>query len=324
MFRTDTRRATLCVLAWAFSATCAVAQTLHGVPNTNRRVIDTGLESLATRHPVNPIRWLDAYTLTFSPLQTGPDSKLKKALRGVLYDTRTQSHITIVENGEINCAGGDLVRYRRSADSAEPEYVRVSADRKSVQPVGPYKVERFGLDPYTCLQRKQPATPGRLEAFLRESDGYIDRGRVGDGAVEQAILYRPGKPPLELPLRGQEIRSVRFVPFLDKYYIGGWRLLSAEGIVSEVPRPRPIQNLRLAPGGGGIVRDGIVSLGGTSEHGDWGLFHASDRAVERLASGWIPAVSVSPDGCRVAFVSGPGYYFEHRNSLKFVNLCDEA
>jgi len=324
MFRSNVQRASLCLLAWALSATCAVAQSLHGVPNTKRKVIDTGLQSLATSSPVNPIRWLDDYTLTFNPLQSGPDAKLKKALRGVLYDTRTRSHITIVEDGTINCAAGDLIRFQGSADGAQPEYVRVSADRRSAQPVGPYKVDRFGLDPYTCLQRKQPLTPGRLEYFLRESDGYIDIGKVGEGAVDQAILNRPGKPSLQLPLRGQEIRFVRYVPFLDKYHIGGWRLLSADGIVSEVVRPRSIKNLRLGPGGGGIVRDGIVSLGGTSEHGDWGLFHASDSAVERLAHGWVPFVSISPDGCRVAFVSGPGFYFEDRNSLKFVNLCDEA
>jgi hypothetical protein len=314
----------LCLVGLVLTPSRADAQSLAGVPSSKRKVIDTGLESLAHAPPINPIQWLDDHSFTFNALQSGPDAKLKKAMRGVLYDLRTRSYITIVEDGTISCGAGDLVRSRR-AGSDRAEYLRVSADRRSVTPAGELSQKGFGLDWYTCQGRKQPSTPGRLEYFLREQDGYIDRGRVGDGAVEQAILHRPGKPPLELPIRGKDISPPLFFPFLGRYYIGGWRLLSPDGTISPLPKPRSIENLvGFGPGRGGIVRDGIVSAAGTSEHGDWGLFHATDRGFERLFSGWVSVISASPDGCRVAFIGGPGFYFKDRNTLKFVQLCDEA
>lgn len=313
----------VCVVLLVFAAANVHAQSLLGVPNTKRKVIDTGLESLADRIAFsNPIRWLDDHTLTFNPLQAGPDSKLKKAIRGVLYDTRTRSYITIVENGFVTCVVGDLIVFRDTAKENQAEYARASADRRTVQSAG-YPTPGVSRDPYTCKPREQTIGKGRLISLLRPADGYIDRGKVGGGAVEQAVLYRPGKPPLELPLKGHEIRDGRFVPFLDKYYIGHWRLLSPDGTISELARPRPVVNgVPLGPTG--IVRGGVVSLGGTAERGDRGLYLATDDTVERLVFGWIPVVSVSPNGCRVAFVSGPGYYFEDRNTLKYVNVCDEA
>jgi len=300
------------------------AQNLHSVPNTKRPVIDTGLETMAERFLVGPILWLDDYSFTFNPLQDNPDAKLKKAQRGVLYDVRTQRHLTIVENGVIDCAAGDLILFRNRAEQHQSSFARLNVSRTAVDSTGPRTPGATRIDRYSCKPHVRVADPKRLEYFLREGDGYIDRGKVGAGGVEPAVLYRPGTPPLELPLQGKEISIPEFLFFLEKYSIGGWRLLAPDGTISEFPRPRALANAPYRLGPTVLVRNGILSVSGSTERGDRGIFHVTDQVVERLFRGWVELVSVSPNGCRVAFSGGPGFYFTDRNSLKHVNVCDEV
>jgi hypothetical protein len=180
---------------------------------------------------------------------------------------------------------------------------------------------------------------GRAIHPLLDRHGYLDRGsiRFKPGIKEPAIFYRTGHSKgIELPILGRDATIIRYYPFKDAYLIHD---LNTGGILNKkkqfwwlYPDGKVEEGLfhfetNLYP-----TRKGIVTMwGGTrsaKDPGTVGLYLWNQQEPIKLIAGYAEGITVSPDGCKLAFVhflysdatkiKDPG-----RITLKAINVCME-
>ena len=151
---------------------------------------------------------------------------------------------------------------------------------------------------------------------------------------------KPDGKPVTLPfqLGGWNGYEVSYIERLDSYLVSPdqyyvdkpiqiwW--LERNGTVRKEPLPDSLRFpyagvISFHPVKGGI----LVDYGGGSLSGDAGGYLVHDGKVTRITKQPISAVSVSPDGCIIAFEHARNtkeYYSSQKpyRTLKFINLCE--
>lgn len=161
------------------------------------------------------------------------------------------------------------------------------------------------------------------------------------------ILYheRNDDNGFEMPFNitgGGVIHEIAYNPFIDAYIavnvysdvdprVDPYWVIERNGTVKKkfYPKTMPKQNLRLYPLREGYVVHGHGDKRITSrDSGNEGLYLMRGERYERLIMGTIGGVSISPDGCKVAFGYAKNFnesfsYHWPYNTLKMINLCED-
>lgn len=297
-------------------------------------VTDTGLEQSTLYGPINVGVWLDNSSILLNALPDVPGAQEKHLNRVVRLNLETREVTPVLESGTVFCSepNSEIFHIRQQQRflfariDAEGHFSPVSAQPASGE--------------FTC-KTAQPRFPDRLQAFLNEGDGYIDLGKTGGGFSEDnAVLYRPGLPPLELPIKGGEIvAGPVYLPFLNQYLLNYWdalsgtrkpagapafRLMTPEGIISEIPQPKSFVKAVGSFGRAWLMRDGMVLNRTGPGRPKPGLYFVRDDEIIRAygARGEIAdRITPSPDGCKLAFLGMKNYDFITKKTVKIVDFC---
>lgn len=160
----------------------------------------------------------------------------------------------------------------------------------------------------------------RVRVELREEHGYLDFGsRTAEDGSDTArlTLHRLGekKELIVVPLEPTRISNlIQYAEFENAYVIKGtsnttdavpvW-LLRPEGIVTEMFKPSGKAWEQFGWDTYHLTKKGLFLVGGRggyAEIGKSGGYLLSPGQPIRLIAGHVRSVSVSPDGCKVAFV----------------------
>jgi hypothetical protein len=168
-------------------------------------------------------------------------------------------------------------------------------------------------------------------------------GVQGKGFKEPLVLIRDGKK-IELPLQGRQVSGLAYLDFIGSYqldigwgcYMQGWKcppdihLMNPHGEITTIPISSqilefiPVQHVK-------VVKNGLLFESvSTNQHEGYlllrdGVLHE----LYRPHSGWFGRrqrnelwgkESISPNGCRVAFLRGVSsakiFVFDHCVDLK--------
>ena len=184
---------------------------------------------------------------------------------------------------------------------------------------------------------------------LLEEHGYVDFGELSmDPAKSRPlVLYPPGsKDGLALPLKSDEVEVPPiYVEFEDAYLlrarqytsdaVPAW-LLKPNGTVSKIFEPQGQAWERIGWSGILLTKRGLFLVGGRAGYdtmGTAGGYLLAGKYPQRLIDGLVWNESVSPDGCKVAFVHVPHSQAgadsfralqagkPGTRTLKMINLC---
>lgn len=192
----------------------------------------------------------------------------------------------------------------------------------------------------------------RVRRALLEEHGYLDFGPWSNSDRSDAariLFYRPNeKEPQTLPLNPNRVLNLfDYVEFENAYLFRGeattpdavplW-LLKPDGTVTNLLEPRGKAWERMGWGGYDLTKKGLFLSGGRGDYGSVGtrggyLLKLGENSPVRLVAGSVRNTTVSPDGCKVAFVhvlhdqAGADSVKALREgkpgtrTLKMINLC---
>ena len=154
---------------------------------------------------------------------------------------------------------------------------------------------------------------------LLDEHGYLDFGESSPGEPTKAspiLLYQPNKTQgLQLPFTGEQIRlHVTYSEFDNSYLLEGQRItnhaglvwrLKPDGTTTKVLEPSGKAWERMGWSGFHLTRKGLFLIGGSAGYGTVGTaggYLFTKEEPQKLIAGLVWNESVSPDGCKVAFV----------------------
>jgi hypothetical protein len=178
--------------------------------------------------------------------------------------------------------------------------------------------------------------------------------------TDKTFWIRPDDTVKELSVRGSEVSHVLYLPHLQKYLLnwrdsqgnsdtdrrlggGNWNrpyalapyhLMGRDGSIEDIPYPTFIYDYGIRYFGILVpTKVGNVLIAPNSSRSEYGLFLLQGENVYRFFGGprafgldgreGVDKLSVSPDGCKIAF----NLYSDHRAKAKqimIINLCNEV
>lgn len=178
------------------------------------------------------------------------------------------------------------------------------------------------VNPISCAYSKEKPTEVTGQHILRhllEQHGYLDFGPWKSAVRSDAariLFYRPNvNEPVVLPLNPNHVLNLfEYVEFENAYlfesqrqttYAGPLWLFRPDGTVKKIfePTGRPWE--RMGWGHYRLTKKGIFLVGGSGAYdqiGTTGGYLLSTGDPIRLIAGQVKNVSVSPNGCKLAFV----------------------
>ncbi|NOS81441.1 MAG: hypothetical protein HOP32_07670 [Nitrospira sp.] len=185
---------------------------------------------------------------------------------------------------------------------------------------------------------------------LLDEHGYLDFGipsRADRTKATSILLYQPdAKDPLQLPFTGEQVRlHATYYEFQNVYLLEGERmttyaapvwLLKPDGSVTTVLEPTGKAWEKMGWGHYQLTKKGLFLVGGSGSYdhvGTMGGYLLSGDRPIRLISGLTRSISVSPSGCKIAFVHARHSLAEAESAqalrqgkpgtrtLKMIDLC---
>jgi len=313
----------------------------------------------------NQVFWLDDDRVLFDGVDYSAlaprrgDGRLVPKSALFVWDTRNNR---VTRYGDIDgrlCYADGYARYPvRSAG----ELVTFKAGRFGAEEERDLIFKRGGPRPevnrFTCREfRTEDLRPTRENHLipLRDGHGYLDLGPAQKGKIaeerleEEPIHLFPdgGKPAVPLPMDKREasLPLMSYSTFNDAYllyspipktgrvgFIGNWPPRKPQPLY--VMRPDGQTKVIEVPyhesrSGSSIdywlVRPGVFMTSHYISKGVEGGYLIRDGRFTRVLRGYITAVGVSPDGCKVAVGIKPGDLRERELAptlrLKMVNVC---
>jgi hypothetical protein len=155
---------------------------------------------------------------------------------------------------------------------------------------------------------------------LLEEHGYLDFGIPiwvePLGKATPIVFYRPdSKKSVELSLTNRQVQfHTTYAEFADAYVLKGeqhtsdavpvWQL-SSDGTVTKILEPKGRDWERMGWGSAHMTKKGLFLVGGRAGYdkvGTAGAYLLVNDIPQRIVAGLVWNESVSPDGCKVAFV----------------------
>ncbi|TKB95325.1 MAG: hypothetical protein E8D41_00780 [Nitrospira sp.] len=154
---------------------------------------------------------------------------------------------------------------------------------------------------------------------LLEEHGHLDFGissRVDPSKASPIVLYQPNNEQgLQLPFTGEQVRlHAIYLEFANAYllegqlettYAGPIWLLKPDGTVTKVLEPTGKAWEKMGWGHFNFTKKGLFLTGGKGDYasaGTTGGYLLREGKPGRVIAGFVRNATVSPNGCRVAFV----------------------
>jgi hypothetical protein len=195
---------------------------------------------------------------------------------------------------------------------------------------------------------------GRAGGPLLLNHGYLDLGSNAPSDVlknKPVTFYRPGHTDgLLLPFKSREFKPPTYIPFKNAYFIVSDYFDKTRGIgVAPWPTalPQPlwwltpngeVTQVTIPPNAFGrgsaghylptvkgifVTASGLVS---ETDSGEMGGYLIQGNNVEKVITGIVEGIAISPDGCKVAFAHAPNIAEnlanpKNRRTLKMIDFC---
>lgn len=274
--------------------------------------------------------WLDNERVMFhgydirKMTQPGPGEGHPTAAEGLfIWDTGKD---TVTKYWEIDgptslCVYHDTIAFGQRIKGEDKSWTRVVGkvgQEQSVRSTG-----TDWVNPVSCAYSKErpPEVTGRrILRHLREDHGYLDFGsttKLGLLETAKVLYYRPAeKEPLSLPLTTKRVLNLfDYVEFENAYLLRGrattpdavplW-LLRPDGTVTQFLEPKGEAWERNGWTGYVLTRKGVFLISRTADGyaaaGKSGGYLWDGSNPKRLIVGLLDHVTVSPNGCKLAFV----------------------
>ena len=339
---------TIACFLWLFLLLGCAGKSLRaesGFEEGKYEVLDTGLEQ-STLYGTGTLGvWLDGQNFVVNALRDDPNARKDWLLRLVVVDTKSKA-ITLVREGVyLNCR---VPKTSKTMLTQEGSYKVFSKEKKqwfehldtqgrlSAWPKTESENGSTNCWPLEPLKRE------RLQVFLLHDDGYIDKGKTGgEYSNDNAILYRPNQPPVELPVKGGEINMAQYYPHLRQYLLNRWdnisgghdpagdpvfRLMKPNGEITEIPQSQQFLKTVGSFGDMWLLRDGMVLNRTGPGQRNPGLYFLKSNRIIRIwgANGYVATrFQPSPDGCALAFLGFKNYDFVTKKTVQLINLCED-
>lgn len=304
----------------------AVASALSGCDAKSRvsspyKVIDTGYWSAGVNSLTEPL-WLDNERILFSSTESlAPGKrpyhvKVLNTITGRLVSTRFHLAMCVRDGvamflGEVDASGkresyrGTPERYQQSPQPAPDQTFDSNFDCNWV--------------PKASFPVASPATGGPYRYKMR-GDNYLDIVELKSDSSKGRVIYRTrngdkGKPLPFYPMPPFPYR-IAYSEFLDAYLLHreefepakpdtrSFWILKRNGDLKEITYPPALLKGRvtLYPLKLGYLVHYNSGKYTMTDPGERGLYVIQGDRVQRLIVGSIHGTSVSPDGCRAAFI----------------------
>ncbi len=351
-----TNKFSLILLLWLLLvspqlAACAEIKSLYPVQ-------DTGLHAERSSELV----WLDNHRLRFYGYRAGEPQG--REFHGVprligagyyIWDSDTNQLVTepSLEGVLRICAQGDVLTFLRKSPTDENKRLvvtRVKGQENVTPLVNAEWFNRFSCRYYE--QKPDWALRGHLSLPLLEEHGSLFWNGAISGRNTPIMFYTPGDTkgvPLPIGTREAWPGLTRYVPFKHAYLLWGYSYIDkATGTEYPYIPPDKSQPIWWLTPDGQVkeqaipnkswmkkqeyyaIRDGLfVASRGITDLGDPGVaggYILKSGTEQKLISGMLENVVVSPDGCKVALIHDPYTkepFFERIN-VKVISICEEA
>lgn len=279
------------------------------------------------------IYWIDNNRILFKTVKGNDKHRVTSGPFNLsIWDTTTRKVTAYTEyaNSLTVCYREGFIYY---AVADEPFHVQQKKWRRFAGVFGkeksftsPTKDKSEIRNPMSCRSIDDPklaslATKRSQIKLLLERHGYLDYGprdavRPLGKKGDPILFYRTGKKePVSLSITNEGIRHADYYPFKGAYFIhpfisnqDTWWLYP-EGRMEEIKFPA-LPKL-LAYGKFYPISKGFFITADSSkidtgkDPGDAGGYLLTGTSVRKLIAGYLRAETVSPDGCKIAFVSYP-------------------
>ena len=310
-------------------------------------VIDTGVQHSELIGPNVIGEWLGNNKLLINTFSDEPDAQIKKLGQVAIFDTQTKKLSTLFKAGTLLCTNQKShVSQLKNFATNEFKFFTIHEDGEVIE-----VTNSINPDEFQCRNMIVSRKPDRLQVFLDDGESYIDRGKSGGGAKEQAILYLKDKPPIELPLKGSDINAMMFIPFRNQYLLDNrvryfaklrsygepfYNFISQDGEIERIPQPVDLELYLGELGPMFPMRDGMIIDHTGFRDKTGGMYYLKGDKAMRIY-GKPPLVTapplidaphannhlVSPDGCSIAFVSFTSLDYKAKKYVKVINVCND-
>ena len=282
-----------------------------------------------------------------------------------VWDTAkgTVSKDSSLEDAAKVCVQGNVVTFLRKSHTDEKKWLVVTREKgqETVTPL--MKTEWFNR--FSCRYYQEApewAILNHETLPLMEGHGFLDwssEQEVQPRQNRRIVFCQHGHDEgIKLSIRMRQVfrSTVRYAPFKDAYFLYPIAYVDPqteqESPVGLWPEGKPVPMWWLAPDGKVTTeevpympfmrsgsrgffptREGVFmythNTDGLGKPGDAGGYISQNGKVMKLTTGMVEQVSVSPDGCKVAFIHDPydtmyGKDRLNRITVKATNLCQET
>lgn len=290
------------------------------------------------------IYWLDNDRVLFTGYEINLEKIDKQGRYGreqniYIWDTRENRRSIYVKNASLGCYFRGYIGYsiiegpsKKGPMGQERTYLDIHYSKETWEGEPPEWEEGVKHHPITC---KAYHWNGRGFPLLPEH-GYIARSTQLPEKEPSHIIWYPKEQTdghaLPIP-NTNRLWDSRFVEFLDAYVIyaeftTGYWLFKPSNSVTRVDLPAieggwydflPMQRGVFAVGG-------MTSVKRKDDPGNRGAYWVEGSKAHQIMSGYVKAMNVSPDGCKVAFVREPhdGRQNANRTTLHVLTLAKES
>lgn len=265
-----------------------------------------------------------------------------------LFDLSSES-VRVVERNVFGFCLSDERLLLLRKDGRRVEYEPRTLDRAA--PDKRFEVEgAHRQDPIGCRVYLAASVPGVQEGrrwrSLRTGDGVLDYGKTGaQGPQELQHRNSDGSGAVQLDLTNDQINTLRYIPFAHAYFL--YKIRPAHALDDEHTGHRvhwftpgkPIRHVNVpipaslpedSSNGVFPTRDGyLLMYQGGAPHGKksatQGLHLAGGKRLGRVLAGYVSALAISPDGCKVAAIHAESIRAKRdfRSTLKVLDLCQD-
>ena len=321
-------------------------------------ILDSGV--WATNNWSGDVYWLDNERVLFLGGEHGKSVSREHAAL-LIFDT-TKNSVTIQkQNISSLCYRNGVVLLGQKVDQPAGGPWKYKFFRGPLGNEQPQKKENKGLlDPLNCrvVEKAAGHARGRIGRYLLEGHGYLDLGeKHAAPRMNPPVVFFKDVPAQEiaLPFGVRQIERIEYYDFKNAYFLYGWFFHASTGVVTSpwpkaVPHPvwwltpdGAVTQVMIPPGvgnAGGSVQftpttKGVLVTyhGGAKSNRDPGAqgvyLVSNSETTQKVISGHVVRIGVSPDGCKVAFSHAPNAEADrpddkNRRTLKMIDLCSKG
>lgn len=335
-------------------------QPLRIIQKKQFDTFETGLGPLGCCVPTDTGVWLNDDLFAMTATQAVPllEAEGKRLQRIMLIDTKAKTSQVLIDSGALVCWNSTReiasIQELGSEKIMKPTYRFVHLDAEGR--VGPL-IGETKISPYRC--KVDISIPdGVVTTHLREGDGYIELSPPGlfnyDGE-RYAVWVRSDGSRVGLHVPADEFQKVAiYLPHLEKYLLNkfdsrgnsgtdrrlagsSWkrpyalapyRLMALDGTIETIPYPYILSEYGLNNRRFSLflpTKPGILICTGQEllllQGEQLTQFWPKPNLLERIKKEAISGVTLSPDGCKIAFRHYPDYKYSTKRLVTIINLC---